>query len=348
MSKLKVAICGGSGYTGCELLRLLQGHPKVEVKAVTSERSAGKSPADLFPQLYDYSGLKFVPLERQKLYKQADLFFMALPHGASQEAVNYFFRKGKKVIDLSADFRLRNHLIYEQWYKVQHKFSRLLEKAVYGLPEIYRKDIREASLIANPGCYPTGALLGLYPVIRKGFVDINNIIIDSKSGTTGAGRKADVGLSFSEVNEGFRAYGVGVHRHTPEIEQELSNIVKKPVVINFTPHLLPLGRGLLTTIYVRLGKRGEIDRIYDVYTRAYQREPFVRVLKPGAFPDIRDVRGTNICEIGFTVNERTNTLVIVTAIDNLMKGASGLAVQCMNIMMGFREKTALEATALLP
>jgi N-acetyl-gamma-glutamyl-phosphate reductase len=348
MSKLRVAICGGSGYTGSELLRLLLRHPKVEITAVTSERSAGKSPADLFPHLYECAHLEYVPLERQKLLEVADLFFMALPHGSSQEAVNYFFRKGRKIIDLSADFRLRNHLIYEQWYKVHHKFTKTLQKAVYGLPEIYKREIRKASLVANPGCYPTGALLALYPMIKNGFADTRSIIIDSKSGMTGAGRKADVGLSFSEVNQAFRAYGVGVHRHTPEIEQEISRVAKKPIVINFTPHLLPVSRGILTTIYVRLGRRGEIERIHEAYLNFYKSEPFVRVLEPGTFPDIRNVCGTNMCEIGFTINERTSTLVIITAIDNLVKGASGMAVQNMNIMMGFREKTALEATALVP
>jgi N-acetyl-gamma-glutamyl-phosphate reductase len=324
------------------------GHPRVEVAAVTSERSAGKSPLELFPHLHEYGHLKYVPLERQKLLKEADLFFMALPHGASQDAVHYFFGKGKKVIDLSADFRLRNHLIYEQWYKVRHKHHRTLQKAVYGLPEVYRGEIKRASLVANPGCYPTGALLGLLPAVKAGFASTSHIVIDSKSGVTGAGRKADVAYSFCEVNEAFKAYAVGTHRHTPEIEQELSKAVKRPLAVDFTPHLLPVSRGILTTICVRLGRRGEMDRIHETYLKFYQRAPFVRVLAPGTFPDIRDVRGTNFCEVGFTVNERTNSLIIVTAIDNIVKGASGQAVQCMNLMMGFKETTALEARALLP
>jgi N-acetyl-gamma-glutamyl-phosphate reductase len=348
MSKLRVAICGGSGYTGSELLRLLLWHPRVEVSAVTSERSAGMSPADIYPHHAAFSHLKFVPLDKKMLLRKADLFFMALPHGASQEAVDFFFRKGRKVLDLSADYRLRNHLVYEQWYRTPHKFAKTLGHAVYGLPELHRKRIKGASLVAVPGCYPTGAILGLYPGVKAGVVDTATIIVDSKSGVSGAGRKAEIGLSFPEVNEGFKAYGVGVHRHTPEMEQELSLLADRPIAINFTPHLLPINRGMLTTIYARLRKRGDAEMLYDIYRKAYSTEPFVRLLKPGDFPDLKHVKGTNICEIGLLLNERTSTIIIVTAIDNLVKGASGQAVQCMNIMMGYKEKTSLESPALFP
>jgi len=345
---LKVAICGGSGYAGGELLRLLARHPKVKVTAVTSEKSAGKKVGELFPSLQFFRDTKFEPLVKEKLLPKADLFFMALPHAASQEAVDHFYRAGKKVVDLSADFRLADPLVYEEWYKVPHNFRKTLRKAVYGLPEIHRNRIKKTSLVANPGCYPTGAILGLYPALKKGLIDPSRIVIDSKSGTSGAGRKAAVNFSFCEVNEGFKAYGLASHRHTPEIEQELSGIAKSRVVVDFTPHLLPVNRGILTTIYAPLaGEAGTAD-VLKVYKRAYSKEPFVNVLDEGSFPNINTVRGTNSCEIGIKVNPRTKTLLIVTAIDNLVKGAAGQAVQNMNIMMGFREDEGLKDLAVFP
>jgi N-acetyl-gamma-glutamyl-phosphate reductase len=347
-AKLKVAICGGSGYTGAELLRILKNHPKVKVTAVTSERSAGKSPVDLFGHLAGYEGLTYEPLDKTKLVRKADLFFMALPHAASQEAVDYFHKKGKRVMDLSADYRLKNSIIYEQWYKVPHKYPKTLSNAVYGLPELHRKEIRKTKLVAVPGCYPTSVILGLAPVVKKGLVDVKNIIIDSKSGTSGAGRKADVAVSFCEVNEGFKAYGIATHRHTPEIEQELQDIAKVPLNVNFTPHLLPVDRGILSTMYGRLAKRADFKLIYETYRKAYAREPFVRLLDPGQFPNIKHVRGTNRCDIGIALNERTNTLIVVSAIDNLVKGASGQAVQCMNLVMGYPERTGLESISVVP
>jgi N-acetyl-gamma-glutamyl-phosphate reductase len=345
---LRVAICGGSGYTGGELLRILSNHPKVIVTTVTSERSAGKSVNDLFPGLYRYSNLIYEELKVESLLKRADLFFMALPHGMSQKAVNFFFRHGKKVIDLSADYRLKDVKIYEEWYGVPHKFQGALKKAVYGLPELYRKRIAKAGLIANPGCYPTGAILGLYPPIKNRLIDITSIVIDSKSGTSGAGRKAEIAFSYCEVNEGFKAYAIATHRHTPEIEQELFAISGKDIKVNFTPHLAPFDRGILTTIYMRLVKNISTEKVIEIYKRAYADEPFTRVLAEGRFPNVKDVRGTNMCEVGLTVNKRTNTLIVITAIDNLMKGASGQAVHNMNIMMGFDEKTGLDTIALFP
>ncbi|MCK4910284.1 MAG: N-acetyl-gamma-glutamyl-phosphate reductase [Thermodesulfovibrionales bacterium] len=346
--KLKVAVCGASGYTGAELLRILHKHPKVEVTAVTSERSAGRSPADLYPQLHAYSGLTYEPLDRKKLVKKADLFFLALPHAASQEAVSFFHSKGKKVVDLSADFRLKDPAVYEKWYKTPHTALKSLGTAVYGLPELYRKEIKKATLVANPGCYPTASILGIAPALKAGAVETMGIVVDAKSGTSGAGRKADQALSYCEVNEGFKAYGVGVHRHTPEIEQELSAIADTPLRVDFTPHLLPVDRGILSTMYLRIAPGHGNTDISELYARAYEGEPFVKVLPPGEFPNIKDVRGTNRCLIGFKVNERTGTLIVVSVIDNLVKGASGQAVQNMNLMMGFRETTSLEDLALCP
>lgn len=345
---LKVAICGGSGYTGAELLRILANHPAVEITAVTSEKSAGKKITSLFPHLYKYGHLTYEPLEKERLVSAADIFFMALPHGASQETVDFFVKKHKKVIDLSADYRIKDAKTYEQWYKVPHKFQETLKKAVYGLPELHRKKIAKASLTANPGCYPTGAILGLLPALKCGLVSPDPLIIDSKSGATGAGRKSDAEYSFCEVNENFRAYGIATHRHTPEIEQELSLISGTGISVNFTPHLLPLDRGILTTIYARLTKKMELQEIHELYSRAYMNEPFTRVLDLGKLPNLKSVRGTNLCEMGLAVNRRTNTLIIVTAIDNLVKGASGQAVQNMNIMTGIDEKTALNAVAVFP
>lgn len=345
---VRVAICGGSGYTGAELLRILRNHPKVEITAVTSERSVGKSPADLFPHLSDYSSLVYEPLDREALLKKADFFFMALPHGASQEAVHYFHGKGKKVVDLSADYRIANHVIYERWYNTPHQYVSTLAHAVYGLPEVHRKEIKTATLVANPGCYPTSVILGLLPLLRRKIVDPTNLIIDSKSGASGAGRKADISLSFCEVNEGFKAYGIGTHRHTPEIEQELSRLADHPLSVNFTPHLLPVDRGILSTMYGRLKVLPRKEDIAAAFEKAYAREPFVEVLPMGTFPNINQVRGTNRCRIGFTLNERTSTVIVVSVIDNLIKGASGQAVQNMNLMMGFRETTALKEIALCP
>jgi len=345
---LRIAICGGSGYTGGELLRILSGHPLITITAVTSERSAGKSVTDLFPNLHQYSNLTYELLRPGNILDKADMFFMALPHGESQEVVDFFFRKGKKVIDLSADYRLKDPKIYQQWYKVEHKFQKLLRRAVYGLPELYRKKLSETNLVANPGCYPTGAILGLYPSVKNKLIDITSIVIDSKSGTSGAGRKADIAFSYCEVNEGFKAYSVSTHRHTPEIEQELSVIAGKNIKVNFTPHLAPFDRGLLSTIYARLTKSIDTKRVLEVYKKEYINEPSIKILEEGRFPNVKNVRGTNYCEIGLAVNKRTNTLIVVTAIDNLMKGASGAAVQNMNIMMGFDEKTALDTAGLFP
>jgi len=345
---IKVAICGGSGYTGIELLRILAGHPHVEITAVTSERSAGRKITELFPHLHRYSGLVYESLDREKLLKKADLFFLALPHGASQEAVGFFYGKGKKVIDLSADYRLRNPETYEKWYGAPHNFREVLKKAVYGLPEIYRGKIKKARLIANPGCYPTSAILGLLPAVKRGLIDIDTIVVDSKSGTSGAGRKADLAVTFCEVNDGFKAYGIAVHRHTPEIEQEISSLAGKDITLNFTPHLLPVDRGILTTIYARLEKSVSTKQILDLYRKKYAGEPFVYVLDEGIFPNIKNVRGTNFCEIGLKVNTRTNTLIIVSAIDNLVKGASGQAVHNMNLMTGLEETEGLTNQALFP
>lgn len=346
--KTKIAICGASGYTGTEILRICGNHPHVEITAVTSEKSAGKKVTDLFPFLSHCKNLVYESLRKEKLLDKADVFFLALPHGASQETVDFFFVKKKIVIDLSADYRIMNPETYKEWYGLPHTHTSTLKEAAYGLPEMYRNKIKRASLIANPGCYPTGAILGLYPAIKDNVIDSTSIVIDAKSGTSGAGRKADVALSYCEINEGFKAYGIGTHRHTPEIEQELSAMAGKHITVDFTPHLLPVDRGILTTIYAPLKKKMTEKAIFDLYYRAYKNEPFIRMLEEGAYPNILNVRGTNNCHVGLKLNPRTDTLIIVTAIDNLGKGASGQAIQNMNIMLGLSETDGLGSCALYP
>ncbi len=345
---LTVGICGASGYTGAELLRLLSAHPSVRITVVTSERLAGRPLVEHFPHLKGILEIDFRSIEDPSILKEAELFFLALPHGASQQRVAFFYEKGKYVIDLSADFRLKDPEVYKAWYKIEHTSAELLKHAVYGIPEIYRDSIRGTRLVANPGCYPTAALLGLYPAVKESIVDLEGIVIDAKSGVSGAGRKADVGLSFCEVNEAFRAYAVTTHRHTPEIEEVLSMLAGSEVKVEFTPHLLPVNRGILTTIYCKLKKPLGTEELLALYRDFYKEEPFVRVCDEGIMPDIKNVRGTNYCDIGLKVNTRTGGVIIITAIDNLVKGASGQAIQNMNVMMNFEETAGLKLVAPLP
>lgn len=345
---LKVFICGGSGYTGSELLRILALHDEVEIVGVTSEKSAGKRVSELFPALFIYENLVFEPLNIENIKQRADVYFLALPHGTSQQIAAQLLETGKKVIDLSADFRLKDPEIYEKWYNTTHSYPELLRQAVYGLPEIYREDIKKANLIANPGCYPTSVILPLYPFLRKELVEPHTIIVDSKSGTSGAGRKAEVSLGYCEVNEDFRAYNVTKHRHTPEIEQELNLASNKNFTIDFTTHLLPLNRGILSTIYAKLNKKLSTQEALEVLLEQYKNEPFIKIMPEGQIPSIKYVKGTNYCYIGVFTNPRTNRLILISAIDNLVKGASGQAIQNMNIMFGLDETKSLRCLALTP
>ncbi len=345
---LKVFICGGSGYTGGELLRILALHDEVEIAGVTSEKLAGKAVNEFFPAFFIYKNLRFESLEIDKIKNRADVYFLALPHGKSQEVGAQLLQSGKRVIDLSADFRIKNAQIYEKWYKTQHLFPELLKKAVYGLSELYREQIKKAELIANPGCYPTSVILPIYSFLKRKLIDTETIIIDSKSGASGAGRKADLLLNYCEVNEDFRAYNVAKHRHTPEIEQELSYFSNKTVTIEFTTHLLPLNRGILSTIYAKLSKSLTTKEALEILEETYKNEPFIKIMSEGEVPAIKYVKGTNYCYIGAIVNERTDRLILISAIDNLVKGASGQAVQNMNIMFGIEETKALKSLALSP
>lgn len=345
---VKVFICGGSGYTGSELLRILALHDEVEIVGVTSEKSAGIAVKELFPAFFIWENLKFETLQIEKIKERADVYFLALPHGKSQELGALLLEAGKRVIDLSADFRLKDAKVYETWYKTTHSYPELLKEAVYGLPEIYREKIKSARLIANPGCYPTCVILPLYPFLKKGLVDVDTIVVDSKSGTSGAGRKAEITLNYCEVNEDFRAYNVAKHRHTPEIEQELSYTYGKSIKIDFTTHLLPLNRGILSTIYTKLNKILTTKEALELLTEIYQNEPFVKIMPEGQVPSIKYVKGTNYCYIGAVVNHRTGRLILISVIDNLVKGASGQAVQNMNIMFRIEETKALNSLALSP
>lgn len=345
---LKVAIVGASGYTGVELIRILHAHPEAAVTCVTSEQSAGKKISAVFPSLRGRCDLELVNLEPVSIAHKADFIFTALPHKAAMEVVPTFLEMGKSVVDLSADYRLKNPADYAAWYE-PHMNPEYLATAVYGLPEVRRDEVAEAGLIANPGCYPTSIILGLAPALKRGLVEVSSIIADSKSGVSGAGRSAKVDNLFCEVNDGFKAYGVGgVHRHIPEIEQELSLLAGERLKISFTPHLIPMDRGIVSTIYAEPKTPISAAELHRVYADFYAGEPFVRVLACGEFPSTSHVRGSNFCDLGVTVDNRTGRIVIVSAIDNLVKGASGQAVQNMNLMNGFPETMGLEGLALFP
>ena len=348
---LRVAVAGASGYMGAELLRLLSVHPKVQLTAVTSERLAGERLDRVFPHLRGLSGLTMSELDPSRLADQADVVFLALPHMESQRAVPVLRAQGRKVIDLSADYRLRDAALYGTWYKVDHIDARGLSEAVYGMPELHRKAIATGSLVANPGCYAMGAVLATAPLIKSGLGRREGIVIDGKSGVTGAGaqgRKVDPMYLYTEANENVQAYGIGTHRHTPEIEQELSALAGQPVVVGFTPHLLPMNRGLFTTASVSLTKSAGSGDLLALYREFYAGEPFVRIVPEGERPTTRAVVGSNFCDVTVVSDPRTGRAVCVSALDNLGKGGSANGIQNLNIMMGWDERTGLEAPPVYP
>ena len=345
---LRAAIVGASGYTGGELARLLCNHPAATLTVATSRQYDGQPLSTVYPHLRDRVDLVCRNLGSAEIIAQADLIFCAVPHKTAMDVVPAFLEAGRKVVDLSADFRLKDVAVYEKWYQ-PHSCADLVATAVYGLPEIYREEIRSAMLVANPGCYPTSVTLGLAPLMSTDLVDPATIIIDSKSGTSGAGRSAQVNTLFCEVTDGFRPYKVGgVHRHIPEIEQNLSALAGSPVTVSFTPHLLPVSRGILSTIYVDLCHATTLSEIYGLYKKMYEGEPFVRLLEPGSLPATQQVRGSNYCDISVNLDERTGRLIIIAAIDNIVKGASGQAIQNMNLMSGFDEDAGLIQAPLFP
>ena len=340
-TRVPVAVLGATGYTGVELLRLLARHPGVELAFLSSEQYRERPVTEVYPFLRGAVEGTLCAPEPAAVAAAADVVLSALPHGAAAPLVVDLLRRGRRVIDLSADFRLRDPGVYARWYGV-HPAPELLDEAVYGLPEVYRARLPGARLVAVPGCYPTGALLGLFPLARAGVIR-DAVIVDAKSGTTGAGRGAKVEQLFAEVNENFRPYAVGSHRHRPEIEQELRAAgTQAPVV--FVPHLLPVSRGILSTMYVRA--TGGRPPLAELFAEAYQKEPFVVLRGEGTPPELREVRGTNRCTIGWYWDAPGEQAVVMTAIDNLGKGAAGQAVQCLNLLLGLPETTGLEAPAL--
>ena len=343
----KVAIIGGTGYTGVELLRLLAQHPHAEVVAISSRSEAGRAVADLFPNLRGHYDLSFTD-PGQVDYSEIDLVFFATPHGVAQSSMVNVLSAGTKVVDLSADFRIRDQEVWEHWYNQGHQCPELIAEAVYGLPEVNREQIRDARLVAAPGCYPTSAQLGLKPLLEQsGLINLDTVVVNSDSGVTGAGRQANLGTLFSEVSDSFSAYKVSGHRHLPEIEQGLADIAGAPVNITFVPHLLPVNRGIHTTIYADLIDVSERD-YQTLFEDSYKNEPFVDVLPSDQLPTLKSVRGTNICRISVQRPLGRNKLVVAVVEDNLTKGASGQAIQCMNIMLGLEEAVGLEPVALMP
>lgn len=341
MSKAQIAIVGASGYSGEELIRLLLSHKNCEIRIITSRQHAGLSVGEIFPR-FSESGLVFSPPDIKQIVKEVDAAFLALPHGLAAEFAIPLMKAGVKVIDLSADFRLKDKNIYKKYYKEEHPAPELLKDAVYGLPERYRNEIKNAKLVACPGCYPTSVILPLFPLLAEGLVSDKDIMVASMSGVSGAGRKVELPYIFPECNESIRAYSPVAHRHLPEIEQELAAAAKiNELKINFIPHLIPVNRGINSTIVARPAKIATKEKITKVYSKYYSKEPFVRVLSYGKQSDTKYVTMTNKCEIGFVLDDHNGKLIITSCIDNLTKGASGQAVQCMNIMFGFDEITGL-------
>jgi N-acetyl-gamma-glutamyl-phosphate reductase len=343
-SLTKTAVVGASGYAGEELVRLLLGHPHVDLVAATSRQFAGKTLAQVFPRFAHHEkakALEFANVDAKQLARDAEIIFLALPHGLAAEFAKPLLQAGVRVIDLSADFRVKDAAIYKEFYGQAHTAPDLLGQSVYGLPEIYRDEIRNAKLIACPGCYPTSILIPLRPLIRRKAIDRQRIVITSLSGVTGAGRKVEVDYLFAECNESMRPYGVPKHRHLSEIEQELSILAGEKVVIQFTPHLVPVNRGIVTTIYVEPKEDVVAVDPALLFSSAYGQEPFVRLLGNDRLPDTKNVVGTNFIDIASRIDNRTGRIIVMSALDNIVKGASGQAVQCFNLMCGYPETAGL-------
>jgi N-acetyl-gamma-glutamyl-phosphate reductase len=344
---IKVSIVGVSGYGGIELFHILNLHPEVEIAAISSRTYAGQKLGQIYPHL-SHIDIECKEYSPEELAETSDVVFTSVPHGGP--AIKYAMpikKSGKKFIDLSADFRLKDINIYEHWYKCKHTNPELLKEAVYGLPELHREEIKKAWLIGNPGCYTTNAILSLYPLIKNKLINEKSIIVDAKSGVSGAGRTAKPHLHFPELDESFQAYGVANHRHTPEIEQELSLFSENEVILTFVPHLVPMVRGILNVSYGELIKDVSLDELYNIYTEIYKPHPFVRILKE-TLPNTKFVAGTNFIDIAIKKDERTNKVIIISALDNLIKGASGQAVHNMNLMFGFKETLGLDFKPLFP
>ena len=341
---ISIGIVGGTGYTGVELLRLLAQHPGCELKVITSRKEAGMAVAEMFPNLRGRVKLKFTAPAAGAL-AACDVVFFATPNGVAMGETRALVEAGVRVIDIAADFRIKDLAVWEQWYGMKHACPDLVAQAVYGLPEVNRARIKDARIVANPGCYPTAVQLGFLPLVEAGIVDLEHLIADAKSGVSGAGRKAEVDMLLAEASDNFKAYGVSGHRHLPEITQGLTQLAGKPVRLVFTPHLTPMIRGIHATLYARLTAGADLQALYE---KRYAKEPFVDVMPAGSHPDTRSVRGANTCRIAVHRPQGGDIAVVLSVIDNLVKGAAGQAVQNMNIMLGLPETTGLEQVALLP
>lgn len=345
--KIPIAIVGATGYTGVELVRLLLNHPRIEIRALTSRQNAGVLYSKIYPSFSGKCNLVCEPLNISKIAKRVKAVFLCLPHHQAMDTAKRFRNQGIKVLDLSADFRITDPQVYEEWYG-KHSQKKLLKEAVYGLPELHRKKITGAKLVAVPGCYPTSNILGLAPLFANKMISLESIICDSKSGVSGAGAALKQESQFCEVNDNFKAYKVGVHRHAPEIEQESSLISGEKISVMFTPHLVPMDRGILSTIYCQPIRRWSTDQLLDIFRKFYRKDRFVKVLPKGSLASTKPVRGTNYCHLSPLYDKRTETIVVLSAIDNLTKGASGQAIQCFNLMYGMPETTGLLQTGFIP
>lgn len=344
---IKAGVIGATGYAGEQLVWILLKHPELSIEFYASHNYANLQFADIYNNYYGFIEDKCIDMdEAEKRLSEIDVLFIALPHGKSFDITQKALTLGVKVIDLGADFRLKSETIYKEWYGIQHGCPELLEEAVYGITELRRNEIKGCNLLANPGCYPTATMLALAPLLNKRLIDVNSIIVDAKSGVSGAGRSANISSLFTECNESIKPYGVGVHRHTPEIEQELSRIIGEKIVISFTPHLVPMNRGILSTCYGNLTEEFTTDMLLEVYREFYKGNYFIKIIN--GLPETRWVRGSNLCHIGLRVDKRTNRVVVMSAIDNLIKGAAGQAVQNMNIMFGIEETVGLEFISMVP
>ena len=346
---LRIGIVGASGYTSSELIRLLVKHPEnIKIELTTSETYMGQTVADIIPNLRGFVDLTFEKLEVAKLKGRVDFVFLAVPHTVAMSFAPCILEQGVRVIDFSADYRLKDQKVYETWYDAKHTSPNLFPDAVYGLPELHREKIKNAKLVANPGCYPTGAILASLPLLRNELVCLDSIVIDAKSGISGAGSKPKDVTHLPNRESNIKAYNIGVHRHTPEIEQELSLFVGKEIILNFTPHLMPMSRGILSTLYFKLKKEMSTEGLLDIYSEFYKNEPFVRVLKKGEYPQTKAVMGSNYCDVGVEVDARTKRVIAMSVLDNLVKGASGAALQNLNLMAGFAETAGLDFPGLMP
>ena len=345
---IKAGIIGSTGYAGQELVRILLGHPNAEIVWYGSRSYIDKDYSEVYGNMFELVDAKCMDDNMEELAEKADVIFTATPQGFCASMVNDEILSKTKIVDLSADFRLKDVSVYEKWYKIEHKSPQYLQEAVYGLCELARDSVKKARLVANPGCYTTCSILSLYPLVKEHMIDADAIIIDAKSGTSGAGRGAKVANLYCEVNESIKAYGVATHRHTPEIEEQLGYANGAPIVLNFTPHLVPMNRGILVTAYASLVQKYSYEDIRAVYDKYYKDEYFVRILKKGVCPETRWVEGSNFVDVNFVIDERTGRIIVMGALDNIVKGAAGQAVQNMNLMFGLDETEGLRMPPLFP